>query len=95
MSKVKVNVTPTNKDNAMPVERMMGKAICAYANLEDITSNRESLVFEYGINAYETRKTELLSELEATERCIAMFVKESLPEIGIIVIGRAKEEFGI
>ena len=91
----KVNVTTIHPEVAFEVERMMGKAMCAYANLVDITENRSQLVFEYGIKAWETRKTELVSELEATERCIAMLVKEGLPEVGIIVIERATEEFNL
>ena len=95
MSKVERNVTPKYDEIAFEVEQMMGKAMCAYANLTDIRKNRAELVFKYGIKEYETTLTALESELEATERCIAMLVTEHLPEIGMIVIERAKEEFDL
>lgn len=89
------NLTPYNEQNKREVEMMVGKAMCAYANYTENQNNRADLIFNHGIKAFELTQAALESELEATERCIAMFVEEHLPEIGIIVIERAKEEFGI
>ena len=89
------NLTPYNEQNKREVEMMVGKAMCAYANYTENQSNRADLIFNHGIKAFELTQAALESELEATERCIAMFVKESMYEIGVTVIERANEEFNL
>lgn len=88
-------VTPYNRDNDTQVESMMGKAMCAYANWRETEEERDQLTMVYGREMVEKTITAHQSEYEATVRCIAMFVKEHVPEICQIVIGRCAEEFGI
>ena len=88
-------LTAHNKENDRQIEMMVGKAMCAYANYKGATDNHTALVEQYGAISVEIVEAQYLSELEATERCIDMFVKEHLPEIGRYIIDRAGEEFGI
>ena len=88
-------LTAYNKANDRQIEMMMGKAMCAYANMAEVEKNKSELVAIHGrhqvLMTIECHK----SEYEATVRCIEMFVKESLPEICRAVIDSCKEEFGI
>lgn len=101
-----MNVTATNKDNTANVERMMGKAICAYANY--VTAQKRGVeMVEAAIEANENVKLNgvyaqnlecehrAVSEYEATVRCIDMFVDEPLFKVCSIVISRCKEELGV
>ncbi len=86
---------PYKSGNEREIEMMVGKAMCAYANYYENKKNEAELVFKFGIRAFEQTQTALNSELEATERCIAMFVKDSMYTIGTYVIKRATEEFDL
>lgn len=79
------NLTAYNDQNAREIEMMMGKAMCAYANA--VTINK--------MNPKSENVIALMSEYEATVRCIDMFVRENIYEIQLAVIDSAKEEFGI
>ena len=83
-----------NECDERPVEMMVGKAMCAWANARETfkiphTDPRFDAVSQDEIVAM------LNAEYEATIRCIAMFVTNSLDEIQAYVTGRAKAEFGI
>lgn len=91
-----MNLTVTKSTNQREVEMMFGKAMCAYANWKSATEHPLSTVD--GIANTEEQKFFMAaykSEYEATVRCIAMFVDESLPQVCKAVIDAAKEEFGI
>ena len=86
------NLKPIHECNAREVEMMVGKAMCAWANAE---ANRkfweaeENASLKRGIQV-EVEKA--MSEYEATVRCIAMFVSDTLPAICKHVIDRAETE---
>lgn len=84
-----------NENNGREIEMMVSKAMCAYANYHENKKNKAELVFKFGVKEFDEAQVALESELEATERCIAMFVKNSMYEIGAYVIERAEKEFDI
>lgn len=88
-------LTAYNSQNDRQIEMMMGKAMCAYANWQERRNNKEELAKQFGMAQVQTTIAANESEYEATVRCIAMFVKESVPEICMAVIDSCKEEFGI
>lgn len=79
------NLTAYNSQNDREIGMMMGKAMCAYANWQE--AEKTAFAVE--------RRVAHRSEYEATVRCIAMFVKESVYEIQAAVIDSCKEEFGV
>lgn len=89
------NVTAFNHDNDRVVEMMMGKAICAYANMREAKNNMDELVQIHGRQQVILHIECLNSEYEATVRCIDMLVKEPLHEVCRIVIARCAEELGV
>lgn len=84
-------ITVTNEDNERQVEQMVGKAMCAYANWQEVDN------IPYLANGYDKAeaKGRFESEYEATIRCIAMFVDQPTSYICQYVIARCFEEFGI
>lgn len=89
------NLTANNKANEREIEMMVAKAMCAYANWQSTEDDAISLVTIYGDAMVDRSITAHKSEYEATVRCIAMFVSESVPAICQHVIDRCTEEFGI
>lgn len=88
------NVTATNEANVREVERMMGKAMCAWANWQQA----EAMDYTDPVFRHVSQREACAmhrSEYEATVRCIEMFVDDSIYEVSRIVIERAKEELGI
>lgn len=91
---VSTKLTPINPDNARVVDMMAAKAVCAYANWQaaeqadffDAQFRHES---QYEVVAAHR------SEYEATVRCVAMLVRESVPTICLAIISQAKSEFGV
>ena len=77
--------TAYDKANERQIEMMVSKAMCAYANWQ--AAEEKAFAIEERVSHR--------SEYEATVRCIAMFVKESVPAICTAVIDGCKEEFGI
>lgn len=80
-----------NECNEQVVEWMVGKAMCAYANWQEVDS------IPYLTNGYDKAeaKGRFEAEYEATVRCLGMLVRDSLPAVCRYVIDRAHEEFGI
>ena len=78
-------LTAYNSQNDCAIGMMMGKAMCAYANWQK--AEKTAFAVEWRVACR--------SEYEATVRCIAMFVKESIYEIQAEVIDSCKEEFGV
>lgn len=89
------NLTPYNEANAIQVEAMMSKAMCAYANLQSVEDDRDQLTSLYGRELVEKSLSAHESEYEATVRCVEMFVREGIYEIQQIVRENVKEEFEI
>lgn len=86
-------LTAINEINERNVEVMMGKAVCAYANLQRVIEYEELFV-ESGAVTHEqaeVAKARHASEHEATVRCLDLFVKENLYEIQQIVRACAEE----
>lgn len=91
------NLTAYNECNDREIEIMVGKAMCAYANLDRVTKSEELFV-ESGAGTkeqVEIAKAKHASEYEATVRCIDFFVRENLYEIQDYIIERTAEELGI
>ena len=90
----KTKLTPCNPANEREVEMMLGKAMCAYANWQ-----RAEAADYYAPEFRHESQYEVVaahrSEYEATVRCIAMFVRESVTSICIAVIERCKREFDV
>ena len=88
---ISTSLTPYHECDERPIEMMVGKAMCAYANWQRVER-------DYGDIA-PSQRGELCvayeNEYEATVRCIAMLVREGVPTICMAVIERAKQEFGI
>lgn len=78
-----MKLTAYNNQNDRQIEQMVGKAMCAYANAMEVA------------DLDKVQQKVFMAEYEATVRCIAMFVKESVPEICVAVIDSCKKEFGI
>ena len=88
-------LTTYNECDERPVEMMVGKATCAYANYKGAVNEHKSLVEEFGVISVEVTEAQYLSEYEATVRCIAMFVEQPTSYICQYVISRCFEEFGV
>lgn len=91
------NLNPIHECNAREVEMMVGKAMCAYANLDRVIKSEELFV-ESGAGTkeqVEIAKAKHASEYEATIRIIEMFVSDSIYAIQAYVVDRAEAEFGI
>jgi hypothetical protein len=89
-------ITVTNKDNERPVEQMVGKAMCAYANAKRASERPDGFFFKkLSEHEVEVEVAKMWSEYEATVRCIAMFVDQPTSCICGYVIARVEEEFGI
>ena len=89
-------ITATNEDNDRQIEQMVGKAMCAYANLKRATERPEGFFFRNVSEAdMKEAKVAFEAEYEATIRCIAMFVEQPTSYICGYVIARCSEEFGI
>lgn len=90
------NVTPTNKANNREVEFMMGKAMCAWANLQvSLGEWRNCEDGSHEAEVHERMCAIYSSEYEATVICIAMFVKEPIHKVHEIARNRAKAKFKI
>ena len=80
------NLELINESNEREVDRMVGKAMCAYANWTmEVHDADTDPVAACGFR----------SEYEATVRCIAMFVHDPLSHVCAYVIDGAHEAFGI
>lgn len=88
-------ITATNEDNERQVDRMVGKAMCAYANYKGAKNEHKNLVKQYGAISVEVTEAQYMSEYEATVHCIALFVDQPTSFICNYVIARCFEEFGI
>lgn len=88
-------LTPIHECSERAIEMMSGKAICSYANWHSVKDDEDQLRTLYGDMAVEKSLTAHMSEYEATVRCIAMLVREHLPEVCAHIINQAKAEFGI
>lgn len=88
-------LTLRNPEDRHAVRQMMNKAMCAYANWQDVLDNFDELVEQYGRAQVKLHAESLSSEYQATVRCIALFTKEHLPEVCQTVIDRASEDFGL
>lgn len=84
-------LTAYNKANDRQIQQMFGKAMCAYANWQEV----EHLKYLANGRSVAEAKARFESEYEATVRCIDMFVRESVPAICMAVIDSYREEFGI
>lgn len=86
------NLNPIHECNARDIERMVGKAMCAYANWQN------SLKAVYGAEddadrtMFKQNAIACKSEYEATIRCIEMFVSDSIYAIQAHVVDRAEAE---
>ena len=87
-------LTAYNDCNERAIEGMFGKAMCAYANWMDVR-NADYHDPRFRHEPQGEVEAACQSEYEATVRCLAFLVKESVPEICMAVIEAAKEEFGI
>ena len=75
------NLRPWNEANEREISMMVGKAMCAYANMvKAMSENMESCTIA------------CQSEYEATVRCIDMFVKDSVYPVQAYVTERAEAE---
>lgn len=90
-----MKLTANNECNEREIEMMVGKAMCAWANHESAMKAEQQLRRDYGDKVFDTTTAAQMSEYEATVRCIAMFVTNSLYEIQAYVTGRAEAEFEI
>lgn len=88
-------LTPIHECNERAIEMMSGKAICSYANWREYSDNYAEYIQNYKASVIEKAITESRSEYEATVRCIAMLVREHLPEVCVCIINQAKAEFDI
>lgn len=82
-----------NESNEREINSMVGKAMCAYANMSKVIEHEE-LMIESGAftkEQVEIAKAKHASEYEATVRCIEMFVKNSIYEIQHYVIAEAEK----
>lgn len=87
------NLNPIHECNAREVEMMVGKAMCAYANWSMCNEHPDALEVQYGSREmFVSLKSGWENEYEATVRCIAMFVSDTLPAICKHVIDRAEAE---
>lgn len=83
--------TAYNNDNDREIRMMFNKAVCAYACWMDLDGRKEELR-EFNTECEIVEEIVMRkSEYEATARCIAMFVKDSLPEICMAIIEEAEE----
>lgn len=88
-------LTAYNPENDRQIEQMVGKAMCAYANWQSndssagICNDKKLARFHANMALIDQ------GEYEATVRCIAMFVKDSVPTICTYVIDRCKSKLGI
>ena len=91
-----MNLTATKSTNQREVEMMFGKAMCAYYNWRK-AAERPKAFFKSHVGEQERANitAQFEAEYEATVRCIAMFVDESLPNVCKAVIAAAEEKFGI
>ena len=78
---MKTMLKPWDEVDERNVSRMVGKAMCAYANW----MQAKSAGMERCAIAHE-------SEYEATVRCIEMFVREDLYEVQRVIRNRAMTE---
>ena len=86
------NLTAYNECNEREINSMVGKAMCAYANMLTVIEKADK--FDSVMEAVSAKRVHE-SEYEATIRCIDMFVRESLYEIQALVKQRVADEFGI
>lgn len=87
------NLTAYNPDNGREIEAMFSKAMCAYANWQETERDSKALEATHGKQKVALHIEACRSEYEATVRCIALFVKEHVPEICSAVIGACEREF--
>ena len=88
-------LTVYNECDERPVEQMVGKAMCAYANYKTAINEHTKNVNEYGLASVNIVEAECRSEYEATVRCIAMFVEQPTSYICQYVISRCRDELGV
>lgn len=91
-----VKLTAINPANEREIEMMVGKAMCAYANLQKVCECEE-LFIESGAGTQEQvdiAKVRHESEYEATIRILDFFVTENLYEIQDFIKMRALEMMG-
>ena len=89
------NLNPIHECNARDIERMVGKAMCAWANWQNSMKHEELLTKNCGKAEARAEQAAHQSEYEATVRCIEMFVSDSIYAIQAYVVDRAEAEFGI
>lgn len=82
-----------NECDERPVEMMVGKAMCAYANWQGLKAEYDG--DERGYKPGYDQVSKFEAEYQATVRCIGMFVSDSLPQVCRHVVERAKAEFDI
>lgn len=85
----------TNPENERVVEQMVGKAMCALANAEEIKRDAKKNIAEYGHEEYRVAVQARMSEYEATARCISMLVEQPLVSVCHYIVVKCHEEFGI
>lgn len=87
-----------NECDERPVEMMVGKAMCAWANWQTELKCWNECVDDcdkYGMHVHERAASGYVNEYEATVMCIGMFVSDSVLKIRAYTIERAKNKFGI
>ncbi len=82
-------------DNERVIEMMCGKAMCAFANYREANYDEYHLNNQMLVNSAHERKIASLNEYQATVRCIAMMVTDTLPMICHYIICRAENELGV
>lgn len=92
---MKKSLTATNPANEREVNRMVGKAMCAYANWLGFVKATTDQIDKMGRIKFHELRSANKSEYEATCRCIEMFVYESIYTIQDFIKERVAEEFGI